>query len=542
MVDNCCLSSPVVTKWKKSITNYLRFTYQMLLFMTFVRGTFTSEAAEELFFELTKGYHAQVRPVSSDNESVMVDFSLSISQLIDVDERSQIMTTSVWVRHKWKDVYLQWNPEDYNGINVIHIPAARIWRPDILLYNNADGNFDVQYLTNAIVDHNGSVTWFPPAIYKSACKINIAHFPFDEQNCTMKFGPWSHDSAKIDMESGNDFVDQEDYWPNGEWEIMESPAKAHHVAYPCCPNEFYADVTYTFILHRKPLFYVVTLVVPCLLISFLTILVFYLPSDAQEKITLSVSILLALIVFLLLIPNLIPPTSTTLPLIGKYMLFTMVLVTISITITVIVINIHFRSASTHAMPAWSRVVFLNYLPKLLFIKRRGQAKGKKKYRALKQINQPFSSLFTSISSVFKRQKQDQKPSTYVLESITPSLLEEIESRDREFDESASGKPLQKDCLEIIDNIEVIAKHMQADDEDEEVSDDWKFMAIVIDRLFLWIFTITCLSGTFGIILKAPMLWEPPGTHPEQNYTRPEMIENDTYEQLKQRGLLDNIFS
>lgn len=63
--------------------------------------------------------------------------------------------------------------------------------------SSADGNFDVQYITNAIVNYAGKVTWFPPAIYKSACKINIEHFPFDEQNCKMKFGPWSHDSSKV---------------------------------------------------------------------------------------------------------------------------------------------------------------------------------------------------------------------------------------------------------------------------------------------------------------------------------------------------------
>ncbi|PIK46644.1 putative neuronal acetylcholine receptor subunit alpha-3, partial [Apostichopus japonicus] len=400
----------------------------------------------------------------------------------------------------------------------------------------ADGNFDVQYITNAIVNYAGKVTWFPPAIYKSACKINIEHFPFDEQNCKMKFGPWSHDSSKINMTCDRTIVDQEDYWPNGEWEIMESPGQANIVAYPCCPDEYYADVTYRFILHRKPLFYVVTLVVPCLLISFLTILVFYLPSDAQEKVTLSVSILLALIVFLLLIPNLIPPTSTTLPLIGRYMLFTMVLVTLSITITVVVINIHFRTSSTHVMPMWSRVVFLKFLPKLLCIKRPMQEKGsKKKYRALKKVKPPFSSIFTSISSVFKKEKEDEKPSTYVLESITPSLLEEIESRDREFDESLGGKPLQQDCMEIIDNIEVIVKHMQAEDEMEEISDDWKFMATVIDRLFLWVFTITCLSGTFGIILRAPMLWEAPDHHPVENYTRPTVVENQSYDELVALG-------
>lgn len=77
---------------------------------------------------------------------------------------------------------------------------------------------------------------------------------------------------------------------------------------------------------------------------------------AGEKMTLSISVLLSLTVFLLVIVELIPSTSSAVPLIGKYMLFTMVFVIASIIITVIVINTHHRSPSTHTMPAWIRKV------------------------------------------------------------------------------------------------------------------------------------------------------------------------------------------
>ncbi len=38
-------------------------------------------------------------------------------------------------------------------------------------------------------------------------------------------------------------------------------------------------------------------------------------------------------------------------------------------------------------------------------------------------------------------------------------------------------------------------------------EDWKFAAMVLDRLFLWIFTAACLGGTGGIILRAPSLYD-----------------------------------
>ena len=37
----------------------------------------------------------------------------------------------------------------------------------------------------------------------------------------------------------------------------------------------------------------------------------------------------------------------------------------------------------------------------------------------------------------------------------------------------------------------------------QVMEDWKYMAMVLDRLFLWLFTLTCFAGSGGIILRAP---------------------------------------
>lgn len=40
----------------------------------------------------------------------------------------------------------------------------------------------------------------------------------------------------------------------------------------------------------------------------------------------------------------------------------------------------------------------------------------------------------------------------------------------------------------------------------QIKEDWKYVAMVIDRLFLWIFTTACVVGTFGIILQAPTIY------------------------------------
>lgn len=195
--------------------------------------------------------------------------------------------------------------------------------------------------------------------------------------------------GEVDIE---DAVDMTDYYASFIWDVMSVPASRNEVVYPCCP-EIYPDITFNITIRRKTLFYTVNLIIPCVAISFLTVLVFYLPSDSGEKITLCISILLSLTVFFLLLSELIPPTSLVIPLIGKYLLFTMILVTLSIIITVVVLNLHNRSINTHTMPRWARVVFLEKLPTYLLMKRPSQigetpnsAKSKDKKSSKKSLN------------------------------------------------------------------------------------------------------------------------------------------------------------
>lgn len=84
--------------------------------------------------------------------------------------------------------------------------------------------------------------------------------------------------------------------------------------------------------------------------------------------------------FLLLISKIVPPTSLAVPLIGKYLMFSMVLVTFSIVTSVCVLNVHHRSPSTHTMPPWVKRIFLYRLPSYLFMRRPGCSNIREKFR------------------------------------------------------------------------------------------------------------------------------------------------------------------
>ena len=164
-----------------------------------------------------------------------------------------------------------------------------------------------------------------------------------------------------------DGINLEYYSQNTEWDLLSIPAKKFHPKYPCCPDSF-PDIKFCLLIRRRPLFYVVNIIIPCVAICSVTVLVFYIPAKSCEKITMGITVLNSMTVFLLLVVETSPPTSLSTPLLGKYIVFTMVLITSSIVVTVIVINVHFASPVAREMPPWVRELFLHMLPKMLLMR------------------------------------------------------------------------------------------------------------------------------------------------------------------------------
>ncbi|XP_019353276.1 neuronal acetylcholine receptor subunit beta-2 [Alligator mississippiensis] len=459
-------------------------------------GTDTEERLVEHLLDPSR-YNKLIRPATNGSELVTVQLMVSLAQLISVHEREQIMTTNVWLTQEWEDYRLTWNPEDFDNMKKVRLPSKHIWLPDVVLYNNADGMYEVSFYSNAVVSHDGSIFWLPPAIYKSACKIEVKHFPFDQQNCTMKFRSWTYDRTEIDLVLKSDVASLDDFTPSGEWDIVALPGRRNENP----EDSTYVDITYDFIIRRKPLFYTINLIIPCVLITSLAILVFYLPSDCGEKMTLCISVLLALTVFLLLISKIVPPTSLDVPLVGKYLMFTMVLVTFSIVTSVCVLNVHHRSPTTHTMPPWVKVVFLDKLPALLFMKQPRQNCARQRLRQRRQQQERAAG-----GSFFLR--RGARAGTCYVNPAAAKPLGAGGDGANGFRGTGPGPgpgPGQAQCScgleEAVDGVRFIADHMRSEDDDQSVSEDWKYVAMVIDRLFLWIFVFVCVFGTVGMFLQ-----------------------------------------
>lgn len=56
---------------------------------------------------------------------------------------------------------------------------------------------------------------------------------------------------------------------------------------------------------------------------------------------------------------------------------------------------------------------------------------------------------------------------------------------------------------ILKELRVITDKLRKDEEDEEITNDWKFAAMVVDRMCLYIFTFFTVAATIAVLMSAP---------------------------------------
>ncbi|XP_006906691.1 acetylcholine receptor subunit delta isoform X1 [Pteropus alecto] len=471
-----------------------------------------------LFVE--KHYNKELRPAARKEESVQISLALTLSNLISLKEVEETLTTNVWIEHGWTDSRLQWDEEEFGNISVLRLPPDMLWLPEIVLENNNDGSFQISYSCNVLVSPSGSHL-LPLRLAELLPQVQPFYFPFDWQNCSLKFSSLKYTAKEItlslkqDEEDGRSYpvewviIDPEGFTENGEWEIVHRPARINVDTSVPLDSPGRQDVTFYLIIRRKPLFYVINILVPCVLISFMINLVFYLTPPGGEKTSMAISVLLAQSVFLLLISKRLPATSLAIPLIGKFLLFGMVLVTMVVVICVIVLNIHFRTPSTHVLSEGVKKLFLETLPELLHMSRPaedgpGPSALIRRSSSLGYISkaEEYFSLKSRSDLMFEKQSARHGLAQRLTTARRPPAGSE-QAQEELFSEL---KP-------AVDGANFIVNHMRDQNSYNEEKDCWNRVARTVDRLCLFVVTPIMIVGTAWIFLQGAYNQPPPQPFP-----------------------------
>lgn len=475
---------------------------------------------KKLLADLFKNYNPTERPVEKETDFIDLEIGLSVVQINDIDEKQQIIKFSGWLDMSWHDTNLKWNPVEYGNITVISMLSSRVWVPDIILYSSADDSFDPTSPVNLLIDNTGMISYLPPGMFKSNCIIEIYEFPFDEQVCTLKFGSWTLETTTVDMKNKSSTAQLDSYVANGEWHLSHVVSYPKRIKYECCP-QIYPFVMFDIHLRRRTLYFIFNFVFPCVLISFMSILGFCLPPDSGEKIGLEMTTLLSIIMFSQLITGIIPESSISVPKISLYFSSITIICTLCIVVNVLVLILHHRNIKIQEpMPDWIDKWICGYLAQLLRMKIKkpepesssndnhkgglksevnNEASSKSLLANVLDINDDY---FNKNNNKFKSRGNNIYNDGYP-PNAKPSFKHSQDSnQSSDEDYSHDTNPIKRNLGAILKELKVLTQKIEDDDADDEKVLNWKFAAMVVDRLCMILFSLATFLCTFFILLTS----------------------------------------
>ncbi|CAG2230294.1 unnamed protein product [Mytilus edulis] len=185
-----------------------------------------------LISTLLQDYNKLAYPGTTDNATVVVKHDMTLIRIVEFDGTK--LTIDAWLGTEWRDPRFLWDSSPTN----IRLPISQIWTPDIVLYDNPDTR--LRFEPNAVIDQSGHVYYCQPIRLEVD---NCRQFQ-DVFTCTLKFGSWTYDGFKIDLQNRSQVIDLSNFQLHTNYDIIDTSVVRNELHYACCP-EPYPDITYT---------------------------------------------------------------------------------------------------------------------------------------------------------------------------------------------------------------------------------------------------------------------------------------------------------
>jgi len=464
---------------------------------------------QELISYLFKKYDQNARPAIGVTSAVNLTFDLALRQMLDMDEKQQIMTTSVWIRHYWTDPYLVWYPANWSDISFLAVSPDIIWKPDITLYNNAEREFqgfDNFGKTRVNVYNNGYIVWLVPVILRSECKLYMDYFPFDTQTCQLTFGSWAYDGGAMDFHQRNSIGDLSNFSPSGEFFIEGLEATRISKLYACCPNP-YVTITYTIRLHRRVKFYFFNLIIPGILIAFLSCFSFFLPPLSGERTGLIITNFLSLSVYVLMVSDSVPPSSESVPLLVRFYTIMVCEIALALIINCIVIPLAVKDVP---LPGIIRTLVLEKLARIVLCSYdKPKSNEIRPQKVNNRDNNRNEDIFISSTNLLNGsfvflndfEKEDNRfsignhpgaPNIQNNKLLKQQSVRNINTKTDTYYEKASLHYLRS-----------ISNYLKDEKKSQQNTQDWETVINVLDRIFFALFSLIIIISSIVLVLEAP---------------------------------------
>ena len=244
-----------------------------------------------------------VPKMAESNASGGLDIYLTMTpaHVFNVDESHQTVQVVAEFEFYWEDpalvvdsdlvqIFTDGNPSllPYS----VTVPSQVLWLPALIVTEGVSVLEIMQDVNEVQVQQDGSVIASLPYVLSFTCRLDMTGYPFDEHDCSITVMDTSFSVNVHPSGTPWDSSIAKKFGVVGEWDLVAVTEKS--LVYP--PS---AQIYVQFILHlrRKTTFYVVILITPLVLTSYLNALVFLLPPDLGDKASYLVTLTISMSVF-----------------------------------------------------------------------------------------------------------------------------------------------------------------------------------------------------------------------------------------------------
>ena len=397
-------------------------------------------------------------PLDDQDQTIIVNISLDIFSLTGFDAVAGRLDIYGSVQLAWQDEIVRGTNYFTGNVESLIIDYTKIWTPTIILFNSADSVAAVGDITYKVRFYtvNGTVTWAPRAIMAASCTPDVSFFPFDQQECEFIFTPSSEDKTKIQLSLISNKWGMSNYDSSGVWEVVQTSSDLATIGDRSAAK-------FSIVIKRMPLYFAFNIVLPILLLAFLSGFLFLLPVDSGERVGFAITCFLSFAIILQTIMRFLPQASAPMSLLCYYVIVMVGFSGLLSIVNILILKVYLKPDSAK-------------VPRVLvhFIELIQCIKFKKCYRHYRRNKIGDSNI-----------------------DIEPEIeIEEVVDEDTE----KPVKPANSNAIIKSDNSKPKPDSVSSDSETDKV--DWYSVGKILDFFFL--LTFLGVQGAFSVFFLIPL--------------------------------------
>ena len=280
----------------------------LIVLVVVMRQSFAATVShtDALLTSLFTDYNKNVRPVADHTETLNVSAELYPRAIRLFDEVLETFSYTAVLAITWVDYRLAWEPKTHGGLVELVVPVISLWTPEVFLGTPATRFiYFIEDWNKARISSDGVVYFLQPALIETTSGLNVKNYPFDVQSCDTIFLSLAYTSNEVTLIKERDGINLSVYTENALWDISS------HEAYG-----LETQMHFIFNLRRKSTYMVLNVLVPIFTLSLLNTMVFLLEPESGERVGYCITTLLAIAVYMTIIMDTLPPSSTPVPMIS----------------------------------------------------------------------------------------------------------------------------------------------------------------------------------------------------------------------------------